>query len=128
MGLSLITTGQDTDSKRFNDMDVHAARDLIAANEGNVDFILLDTRTRIEFDKGHIKGAYFLDYNAEDYWEQVQSLEKNKTYLLYCHSGGRSGETVKYMKENGFAEAHNMTGGIIAWKRALYPVIRPEKE
>ena len=128
VGFSIAATGQVADSLRFVDLDIHAARDLITANEGNNDFILLDTRSRIEFDKDHIAGALFLDYNAEDYWKKVKALDKNKVYLVYCHSGGRSGETVKYMKEHGFIEAHNMKGGILAWKRAKYPVIRPEKE
>ena len=125
---SFIAEGQVADSLRFSDLDIHAAKALIVENEGNSDFILLDTRSRIEFKKDHIAGALFLDYNAEDYWERVKTLDKNKVYLVYCHSGGRSGETVKYMKENGFFEAHNMTGGILAWKRAMYPVVRPGKE
>jgi rhodanese-related sulfurtransferase len=97
---------------------------MIAGNEGDDQFVLLDTRTPVEFEKDHLPGAVFLNYSADNFWDKVGELDHTKAYLVYCHDGGRSAKTVAFMKENGFSEAHNMKGGILAWKRAGYPVIR----
>ena len=121
---SCQSRGQEADNPKFAGVDAQKARNMIEANTGNDQFILLDTRTRAEYDKSHLDHAVFINYNADDYWDQVDKLDKSKVYLVYCHSGGRSGKTVDYMMEHGFTEAHNLEGGIIAWKRAGYEVVR----
>ena len=115
---------QDTIHPKFADLDPDEARKLIAENEGNERFVLLDTRTLAEHEKDHLAGAVFMNYSADDFWDRVRELDRAKVYLVYCHNGGRSGKTVEYMRENGFAEAHNLAGGILAWKRAGYAVLR----
>lgn len=125
--VSIRLTGQEAENSKFADVDVHKAREMIAANSGNDKFVLLDTRMPAEYDKGHLDGAVFMNYHAPEFMEQINSLTKGKIYLVYCHSGERSGKTVKFMKELGFNEAHNMQGGILAWKKAGYPVLKGEK-
>ncbi|MBI4656251.1 MAG: rhodanese-like domain-containing protein [Elusimicrobia bacterium] len=44
-------------------------------------------------------------------------------YLIYCRSGKRSANTLSLMKELGFAEAHHIEGGILAWIQAGLPVV-----
>lgn len=121
---SCLSSGQEMENPKFAGVDAEKAREMITANAGNDHFILLDTRTRAEYDKSHLDHAVFINYNADDYWEQIDKMDKKKVYLVYCHSGGRSGKTVDYMMEHGFTEAHNLEGGIIAWKRAGYDVVR----
>jgi rhodanese-related sulfurtransferase len=45
----------------------------------------------------------------------VQGLKKNRTYLLYCRSGKRSGKALVMMQERGFHKLYHMAGGITAW-------------
>jgi 3-mercaptopyruvate sulfurtransferase SseA len=42
--------------------------------------------------------------------------------MVYCKSGGRSGEAATMMKEMGFTEVYNMQGGMLAWSNAGMPV------
>jgi len=47
-------------------------------------------------------------------------LDKNKTYLIYCRTGHRSGIAKSIFKQLGFREVENMVGGINRWKEEGY--------
>ncbi len=79
---------------------------------------IVDVRTPGEFSGGYIAGAMNLDYNGDDYARQVASLDKSKTVLIYCLSGGRSGSAAKEMRKNGFKEVIELQGGTLAWSKA----------
>ena len=42
--------------------------------------------------------------------------------VMVCRSGNRSAEAVEILQKAGFANIHNMTGGMISWKEAGYLV------
>lgn len=50
-------------------------------------YLIVDVRTKEEYDDGHVVGAILLPYDEID--ENVE-LDKNKTILVYCRSGRRS--------------------------------------
>lgn len=84
------------------------------------DVVLLDVRTPEEIAQGKIAGAAELDFRSPDFAAQVDKLDKNKTYLIYCRSGNRSGQACKMMADKGFTSLYNLAGGILAWKEAGY--------
>ena len=73
--------------------------------------VLLDVRTPEEYAQGHIPGAINrpLDdfHNADEF--------KDKTMILYCRSGMRSGMVKKRFEKQGISEVYNL-GGINRWK------------
>lgn len=69
--------------------------------------VLLDVRTPEEFATGHLPGAGNLDFRAPDVAEQLQKLDPNKTYVVYCASGNRSNKTALLMQEKGFKHVVN---------------------
>ncbi|WP_297335522.1 rhodanese-like domain-containing protein [Algoriphagus sp.] len=77
--------------------------------------VILDVRTPGEFSSGKIRGARNLDLMARDFTNQIQHLPKDKTYLVYCRSGNRSGQACGIMAEMGFKNCKNLAGGIIRW-------------
>lgn len=77
--------------------------------------VILDVRTPGEFAAGKIRGARNIDLMARDFTKQVQNLPKDKTYLVYCRSGNRSGQACEIMADLGFEKCKNMTGGIMRW-------------
>lgn len=80
--------------------------------------VLIDVRTPSEFASGHLPGATNLDLNGGAFAAQVASLDKSKTYALYCHSGNRSGQALSLMKAAGFTSVYHLNGGITAWTNA----------
>ena len=89
---------------------------------GNVE--LIDLRTLSEFNEGYISGAVHIDFYADDFEGEIIDLDKTKTYLIYCRSGGRSGKTLKFMREKEFQTVYNLEGGMSAWQSAGLPTIK----
>ena len=83
---------------------------------------LIDVRTPAEYQEGHIAGAYNLDYYNPSFVQDIKKLDTNETYLLYCRSGHRSGNTLSLMKELGFQKLYDLQGGILVWKEHKLPL------
>lgn len=80
--------------------------------------VLIDLRTPEEIEKkGMIKGAIQLDYLAKNSEKEIEKLDKNKSYLIYCAGGGRSGECAELMTKLGFKEVINLEKGYGEWLR-----------
>lgn len=78
------------------------------------DTILLDVRTKEEYDEGHIPGSINVVLDCIDTVSNVIKDKEAKIYL-YCRSGHRSGIALNRMKELGY---HNLTniGGIMHYQ------------
>lgn len=87
--------------------------------------VVIDIRTAEEHAAGYITPTHLvLDYYAPDFKEQLARLDRNGKYLLYCRSGRRTGVTLLTMKDLGFADIHDIDGGINAWIAAGLPVTK----
>ena len=84
--------------------------------------VVLDIRTPEEFNEVRIAGATNVDYYATDFANQLDTLDKNDPYVMYCRSGNRTSDAVKTMKELGFTEVYEIDGGIVNWYESGYPV------
>lgn len=114
----------ETRTEIIEDITPREAYDFILDNRGNQDFVILDVRTPEEYRAGHIPGAVNLDFYTDTFREELNKLDKNKKYLIYCRSGRRSGIVLGIAKELGFTEAYNMLGGIIQWEEEGLPIER----
>jgi len=89
--------------------------------------VLIDLRTDDEIkSKGSIKGAKQIDFLSKDAEKQIEKLDKNKTYLIYCAGGGRSGDCAEMMQKLGFKEVINLEKGFDDWKRKGYEIQKPK--
>ena len=84
--------------------------------------VVLDVRTKKEYREGHIPGSVMIDFTEDDFEQQVAKLDKDKTYLVHCASGGRSARACKKMEQLGFKKLYNLEGGMGAWEKAGKPV------
>jgi len=91
----------------------------MSTNQAN---IILDVRTPKEFEAGHLPRAVNVDVLAADFDQKIASLDKARTYLVHCASGGRSVTACKQLGELGFPKLYNLSGGFKAWTRAGKPV------
>jgi rhodanese-related sulfurtransferase len=78
--------------------------------------IVMDVRTPAEVSEGIIKGAtVFMDFQASDFEQKIATLDKTKTYIVYCRSGRRSASATEIMQGKGFGHVYNLEGGITGW-------------
>ncbi len=75
------------------------------------DLILLDVRTPEELESGHIDGAQFLDYRGPEFVEQLEKLDRQRIYVIYCASGIRSRQTCQMMMGMDFDQVYDLRGG-----------------
>jgi phage shock protein E len=103
---------QWTKEQVYSNVNVEQAKTVLY---NNADIIALDVRTEGEYKSGKIDKAINIDYNAPDFKEQLQKLDKNNTYLVYCRSGARSNAAMEIMKAEGFMFLYHLEGGILSW-------------
>ena len=79
--------------------------------------VILDVRTEEEFESGYIPNAKNIDLRmGPGFIDEINTLEKNKSYYVYCRSGARSAQAVQLMRDLGFNETYNLLGGILDWE------------
>jgi len=89
----------------------------------NKDATFIDVRTDQEHGGGHIEGSAHIDISGPSFIEEVNVLDKNKKYIVYCMTGGRASRATSFMKKNGFKDVRNLKGGITAWQRKHLPIV-----
>jgi rhodanese-related sulfurtransferase len=101
-----------------NNIDVKQAKMCI---DGGV--ILVDVRTKEEYKNSHIEGGVNIDILEPNFKNQIEKLDRSKSYIICCASGSRSAKATKIMIEMGFEDVHNMLGGMMDWEKAGLPVV-----
>lgn len=88
------------------------------------DIVVIDVRTPEEFAEGYIDGADMIDFYADTFADDIAALDQDSTYLLYCRSGNRSGQTAALMQQLGFENVYDMDGGVVAYGEQGLPLVR----
>lgn len=92
-------------------------------DHGAIDLIL-DVRTMDEYKSGRISGAQLLPVQVLEKNLSAIKAFKNKTILVYCHSGRRSNHAQGILKNNGFNSVIDLAGGISNWQGARLPMVK----
>ncbi|HEX4128459.1 MAG TPA: rhodanese-like domain-containing protein [Pirellulales bacterium] len=87
------------------------------------DFLLLDCREREEYETARIAGATLVPMS--ELMIRVGELQaaQSKPVVVHCHHGGRSLKVTHWLRQNGFPQAQNMTGGIDRWSQEIDPAV-----
>lgn len=81
--------------------------------------VLLDVREGWEWQAARLEGATLIPMGTIA--SRRGELDPAAEYLVYCHHGARSAAVVAWMREQGFAHATNLAGGIDRWSREVDP-------
>jgi adenylyltransferase/sulfurtransferase len=64
----------------------------------------------------------------DQHWIPIQELPErwrevpaDRPVVVYCHTGGRSAQAARFLRERGCARVRNLVGGIRAWSREVDP-------
>jgi len=108
------------------DISARTAAALIQENQSNPDFVILDIRTPKEFEAGHIAGAQNIDFYGQSFAKEFRSLDRKKTYLIYCRSGNRSRQLMGAVEKMHFKEVFHMRSGLVDWVGQGFKLIPTE--
>ena len=86
------------------------------------DVVVLDVREPSETIGGKIARAIQIPVGAVA--KRIDELEKHKdkTMLVYCKTGARSGTACRELSKNGFDKVYSLNGGLMAWQEAHLPL------
>lgn len=76
---------------------------------------LIDVRTQVEYESGHIPGASHIP--LADIQRESSTLDQDTPVVLYCRSGNRSAPAADAFAASGW-DAHSIEGGLLAWDEA----------
>ncbi|MBW9150722.1 rhodanese-like domain-containing protein [Clostridium estertheticum] len=83
------------------------------------EFIIIDVRTKEEYDNGHILGAKLVPVQILPMKLDELGVYKDKPVLVYCASGGRSPRAVEILANNDFKNIYHLSRGIGSWRHSL---------
>ena len=110
--LVLASTGCAGSSRdSYTQISMDEAIEMMETEEN---YIILDVRTKEEFDAGHIEGAINIA-NEVIHQDQSENLpDKEQLILVYCRSGNRSKQASEKLVKQGYTNVYEF-GGIIDW-------------
>jgi rhodanese-related sulfurtransferase len=78
---------------------------------------IIDVRTPAEFESGYIEDAQLINIqDSSHFMNEIEKLDKDTEYYVYCRSGRRSEMACQLMDKVGIKSAYNLEGGILEWK------------
>lgn len=86
------------------------------------DAVALDVREPSEWEQGHVAGA--LHIPMRDLSVRGGELPVETPIVVICRSGNRSDVVARALRAGGY-DAHNLDGGLKAWKREGLPLAAP---
>ena len=110
-------------SESYENVIVQEAYTLIKDNEDNNNFIILDLRTPQEYASSHLENSINIDYFSMSFQDSLATLDKDKTYLIYCRTGKRSSGALQIMQTMDFNKVYNLFNGIEAWVMKELPTV-----
>lgn len=118
ISLSVFLFACDRDQQTtYIDLSPAEAKELI---DNTPNLIIIDVSPY--YDQGHIPGAvhYYIGDGSLD--DAILNLDKNLTYLVYCHVDSVSIAGANKLIEAGFENVYRLEGNYPAWVDAGYPV------
>ena len=98
--------------------------ELIENHQNDTNFIIIDLRTDAMFNEEHLENAICHDVFSDDFENWIDQFARDKTYLLYCNVGHRSGIALNKMKEMEFKNLYHLYEGIREWKKQGYKTVK----
>ncbi len=116
-GMMLLWSLLGSRIRGIKEVDTNAALQLI--NHKNA--VVLDVREDDEYKSGHMLNAKHVPGGKLK--SRIAELEKykDKPVVVVCRSGMRSSSACVTLAKQGFTQAYNLTGGMMAWQKANLP-------
>ncbi|MCH9696999.1 MAG: rhodanese-like domain-containing protein [Gammaproteobacteria bacterium] len=106
-----------------------SATDLAAQIESHSAPLILDTRSRYEYDKGHVPGAVFFPF-WKSFFADKQILQRCQQgpVIVYCQHGPRATLAGFALRQSGCQAVIELSGHMSGWERQNLPISRPDAD
>ncbi len=98
-----------------------SVRELKRKMDAGEPFELIDVREIFEYEIARIDGAKLIP--LREIADRTGELQNQKPIIVHCHSGRRSADAVRLLRERGLANVYNLEGGIDAWSDEIDPSV-----
>lgn len=117
-GLMLLWSMFGNHIRGIKEVDAAAALQLINHKSAFV----LDVREVDEYNGGHVLNSKLIPLGKLK--ERLGELEKyrDQPIVVVCRSGSRSGTACAMLTKQGYTQAYNLAGGVMAWQRSKLPL------
>ena len=98
-----------------------SCEDVRSLQQAGAAFAFIDCRESDEYETCRIDGATLLPMS--EIRERLAELEPHRgdRIVVHCHHGGRSLRVANFLRQQGYAQAQSMAGGIDAWSERIDP-------
>ena len=79
------------------------------------DLNFYDVREEHEYEEDNLGAILIPLAELPDHLAELEEL-KDAEIIIHCRSGARSGKAVKFLESQGFTNARNVVGGILAYR------------
>jgi rhodanese-related sulfurtransferase len=100
--------------------------DLASMIDEGREFVLLDIRTKAEYDAGHIQNAIWLPRGFLEFKIAEVVADPASPIVVYCLKGCRGSVAALTLEEMGYADVRDLEGGLEIWmqdKRSLWNML-----
>jgi rhodanese-related sulfurtransferase len=82
--------------------------------------LLLDVREPWEFQTCAIAGSTHIPMGEVPARASAE-IDAQREVVVICHHGGRSMQVAMFLERNGYANVHNLSGGVDSWAKTVDP-------
>jgi rhodanese-related sulfurtransferase len=86
--------------------------------------LVIDVRTKAEFDGGHIIDAKHVPQDEIAQSAEMLKRFREKVVIACCESGMRSGAAARVLRAQGFTKVVNLRGGLQSWRAENLPLVK----
>ncbi len=101
----------------FGDEPEVTVEELKAMRDRGDAFVLVDVREEREWAISDLADSVKIPLGTLP--ESLERLSKDDEIVVYCRTGGRSGNAVQFLQAKGYAKAKNLVGGINKWAERI---------
>lgn len=109
--IPVSSCSKEIENVNYKTINAEETKAIIDAEEN---IVILDVRTKAEFDDGHIPNAILIPDAKLKEEVEIKIPDKDTKILIYCRSGNRSAKSAKHLIEMGYNNVFDF-GGIIDW-------------
>ena len=86
-------------------------------------WVILDLRIPSVYQQSHLKSAQSLAFDSQ-FRNILINMNRNQPYIIYSESGEDGKQALEEMRQLGFRNTYNISGGYQAWLAQGYPIVK----